>query len=204
MQSSLVGNVQVNQSFEKEGYGKVDGCREGDVLSHTISKGYTGNGTNFNEEAKGNVHLEFRGGLYFQEWRKVGWPHPNGKFVNKGDCLDSSETERPNKRNRAQISKVSNDVFNFRAQEAVNSDLFSLNQLLDQVNKEKVEKGIPEAEFPSVPIDSLPQPKDLNFDLNNMASSSISGGVNSNILISRSSTGVSGDGVEVWPTVKVL
>ncbi|MFS8018845.1 hypothetical protein Hanom_Chr15g01396861 [Helianthus anomalus] len=62
MQSSLVGNVQVNQSFEKEGYGKVDGRRQGDVLGHTISKGYTGNGSNFNEEAKGNVHLSFEEG----------------------------------------------------------------------------------------------------------------------------------------------
>ncbi|MFS7927407.1 hypothetical protein Hanom_Chr04g00308721 [Helianthus anomalus] len=172
MQSSPVGNFQVDRNLDNEGSGRMDGRLEGDDSGHSVPESFMVKGTSFNAEAKGNVDLNSeegssskvvgdspRNNFYFKSRkmsrrcrRKARWAQSIRKFVNKGGCLDSSEKERPIKRNRAQISEASDDLFNFRAQKAVNSDLFSLNRLLDQVSKDKVEKGVPEPECPYVPL----------------------------------------------------
>ncbi|KAM0054849.1 hypothetical protein Hdeb2414_s0006g00199421 [Helianthus debilis subsp. tardiflorus] len=192
MQSSPVGNPQVDRNLVNEGSGKLDGHVEGDVSGHSVPESFMGKGSSFNVEAESNVGLNLEEGstskvvgdsprniFYFKSRkrsrrcrRKASWAQSRGKI----DGLDSFEKERPIKRNTAQISEASDDLFNFRAQEAVSRDLFSLNRLLDQVSKDKVEKGVPEPECPSVPFNPQPQPKDTLFDLNNVASSSVSGG----------------------------
>ncbi|KAJ0617142.1 hypothetical protein HanIR_Chr02g0098191 [Helianthus annuus] len=195
MQSSPVGNPQADRFLDKEGSGKLVGRVGGDVSGHSVPESFMGKGSSSNGEAESNVGLNLEEGstskvdgdsprniFYFKSKkrsrrcrRKASWAQSRGKIVNKGDCLDSSEKERPIKRNRAQISEASDELFSFRAQEAVSRDLFSLNRLLDHVAKDKVEKGVPEPECPSVPFAPQPQPKDTLFDLNNVASSSVSG-----------------------------
>ncbi|MFS7988260.1 hypothetical protein Hanom_Chr11g01032621 [Helianthus anomalus] len=111
--------------------------------------------------------------------KKGGRAQSNEPLNSHGEFLDSSENSRPNKRNRAQSSHYVEDVFINRAQEAVNNDLFSLNRLLDQVIKDKVNDGggTVQRDAPSNSGSSpTPLSSEFRFDLNEKAGSSNSGG----------------------------
>ncbi|KAF5793149.1 hypothetical protein HanRHA438_Chr09g0426451 [Helianthus annuus] len=168
MQSSPVGIPEAGRNSDIEGSGKLDGRSSDNEGS--VSESFTGKGNNFNKGADSNggsipeegfpkvVGDSPKNIFYFKSkkrsrrcGRRVNWAHSKGKNVNLGESLDSSEKARPIKRNRAQSSVAYEDLFNFRAQEAVSRDLFSLDRLLDHVSGDKVEKGVSEPTGSSVP-----------------------------------------------------
>ncbi|KAJ0467686.1 putative RNA recognition motif domain, nucleotide-binding alpha-beta plait domain superfamily [Helianthus annuus] len=179
LQSSPVGQFP----FEDDGGigdgRKMDSQPVGEGSGDSISKEDIGKvGGNDDRSAEGFLHEhgmgpyskvggDNAGGIFFfnskkrsRRFRKrAGRTQSRDPVKGHGDFLDSCERIRPTKRNRAQMSNSDEDLFSNRAQEAVNSDLFSLNRLLVQPSgeKEKDEGGETqeEARPASAPVEIL-------------------------------------------------
>ncbi|KAF5822052.1 putative RNA recognition motif domain, nucleotide-binding alpha-beta plait domain superfamily [Helianthus annuus] len=172
VQSSPVGQVLVDLEVGCEDSRKVGSHLVGEGSGLFFSKGDMGKEYSNYEETAAKVFPDFEVGstsklggdnsrkIFFFKSKKrsrrcrirVGRAHSVDPFSSHWEFLDSSEKGRPNKRNRAQNSDFCDDLFNYRAQEAVNSELFSLNRLLDQVSKDKVEGDVAQTAIPSVPV----------------------------------------------------
>ncbi|KAJ0545535.1 putative RNA recognition motif domain, nucleotide-binding alpha-beta plait domain superfamily [Helianthus annuus] len=161
LQSSPVGQFP----FEDVG-GNVDGRKMesqtvGEGSGDSFSKDDTGKeGGSYDRSAEGFLHDHGKGSLskvvgdkagdifFFKSKKrsrryrkKAGRAHSRDPVNCHGEFMDSCEKIRPTKRNRAQMSNSDEDRFSNRAQEAVNSDLFSLNRLLVQTSREKEKDG---------------------------------------------------------------
>ncbi|MFS7964522.1 hypothetical protein Hanom_Chr08g00751341 [Helianthus anomalus] len=111
--------------------------------------------------------------------RKASRVHSVSSKDGGGDFLDSSEKVRPNKRCRAHESGSGVAQSEFRANDSVSSDPFSLNRVLNQVIKDKtIEVEVQRSSPPSQT--SHPTPSGgIPFDLNDKVSSQVSVGAES-------------------------
>ncbi|MFS8023287.1 hypothetical protein Hanom_Chr16g01449711 [Helianthus anomalus] len=176
MESQPVGEGSGN-SFSKDDSGKGGGSydRSAEGVLHDHEKGSPSKVVG---DKAGEIFF-FKSKKRSRRYRKkAGRAHSRDPFNCHGEFMDSCEKNRPTKRNRAQFSNSDEDRFSNRAQEAVNSDLFSLNRLLVQTSREKEKDGGGETQEEVRPASGFtPLPtSDFRFDLNNIADSSSSGG----------------------------
>ncbi|KAM0040229.1 hypothetical protein Hdeb2414_s0012g00391371 [Helianthus debilis subsp. tardiflorus] len=178
MQSSPVVQMPANDSMENEGSGQVNRHPSGQVSGLHASKEGLGNGISFFEDnnycdgSNSDVGPQSKVGgdpsknvFFFKSKKKRSrrcrrraggaGTQSSEPVLNFGESLDSIERERPIKRNRAQFSEISEDLFNLRAQVAVNDDLFSIDRLLGQNSVDKATLGGLQSESPADPI--IPQ-----------------------------------------------